>query len=182
MDQWDGGDRIVWRGERAYRKLYIQESEENLKSIIKIPTRRGSEYLKKLLGKDVFDKPKPHDLIKHLIKYVVDDNDIILDFFAGSGTLAHAVMQKNLEEGSNCRYILVQIPEYTDEDTAAFKAGYKTISSLCIERVKRVAEQIRKEYPKTKADTGFRVYRLTDSHFPQNLFMNRPEFIGGLFV
>lgn len=64
IDQLFLENRIVWRNDRAYRKLYIEESEENLKSIVVIPTRRGSEFLKGLLGKDVFDKPKPHDLIK----------------------------------------------------------------------------------------------------------------------
>jgi adenine-specific DNA-methyltransferase len=175
IDQLFEEDRIVWRNERAYRKLYIQESEENLKSILVIPTRRGSEYLKGLLGKDIFDKPKPHDLLKHIAKYVLNESDTILDFFAGSGTTADAVMQLNAQDGGNRRHILVQVPEYTDESSEAFKAGYKTISSLCIERVKRAGEKIRRENPDAAVDTGFRVYRLTDSHFPQNFFAPDPN-------
>ena len=93
--------RIVWRGERAYRKLYIEESEESLKAILTFPTRQGSEFLKQLLGRDVFDKPKPVDLVKHLATFATSDDSIALDFFAGSGTTAQAIMELNKQDKGN---------------------------------------------------------------------------------
>jgi adenine-specific DNA-methyltransferase len=108
-----------------------------------------------------------------------NDNDIVLDFFAGSGTTAHAVMEQNAKDGGNRRYILVQIPEYTDEKSEAYKAGYKTISDICIERVKRASAKIKQDNPDSNIDGGYRVYKLTDSNFPENLFRfsteNTPE-------
>ena len=137
----------------------------------------ATKKLRELLGGQFFDYPKGIKLIHDIVNQVTTEtnNDIILDFFAGSGTTAHAVMQLNAEDGGNRRHILVQVPEYTDENSEAHKAGYKTISSLCIERVKRAGEKIRREKPDAAVDTGFRVYRLTDSHFPQNFFTPDPN-------
>jgi adenine-specific DNA-methyltransferase len=84
-------------------------------------------------------------------------------------------MSRNAQDSGNRRFILVQIPEYTDEKSEAFKAGYKTISDICIERVKRAGAKIRQEHPDAQLDTGFRVYKLTDSHFPENLFTSDAE-------
>mgnify|MGYP002778282625 CR=1 FL=1 len=128
-----------------------------------------------MFGKDIFSNPKPYKLIQHLLGFSDAKDDIILDFFAGSGTTAHAVMQLNAEDGGNRKYILVQVPEYTEENSEAYKAGYKTISSLCIERVKRAGAKIRSENPDKEIDTGFRVYRLVDSHFPQNFYIHDPQ-------
>jgi adenine-specific DNA-methyltransferase len=145
----------------------------------------GTKEIKELMNTSVFTFPKPTLLIKKMLslfnpdKPSTESNDIILDFFAGSGTTAHAVMQLNAEDGGNRQYICVQIPEYTDEETEAFQAGYKTISQLCIERVKRAGNKIKAEnldkVPNKILDTGFRVYKLTDSHFPENLFTSDPE-------
>lgn len=170
IDQLFSENRIVWRNERAYRKLYIEESEENLKSIIVIPTRRGSEYLKTLLGKDVFDKPKPHDLIKHLCKYTLDGDDIVLDFFAGSGTTAHGVLEHNAESSQNNRVITVQLPEKID---ASKKAAIKfctdndleeNIAEIAKERIRRVASAIRSNNSKNEQDLGFKVLKLASSN------------------
>lgn len=138
-------------------------------------TQDGTEEMTEVFGQKLFPFPKPVSLIKHIFDMVNDESALILDFFAGSGTTAHAVMQLNAEDGGNRRHILVQVPEYTDEKSEAYKAGFKTISSLCIERVKRAGEKIRRENPDAAVDTGFRVYRLTDSHFPQNFFTPDPD-------
>jgi adenine-specific DNA-methyltransferase len=177
IDQLYKENRIVWRNDRAYRKLYIDESLDNLKSIINIPTRGGSELLKQLLGKDVFDKPKPHSLIKHISQYILSDSDIIFDFFAGSATTAHAIMELNKEDYGSRRFICVQIPEPTEEKSEAFKAGYKTISDISKERIRRTIKNIKDEQLKIgidlfvtkkenyKLDLGFKVYKLAQSNF-----------------
>ena len=129
----------------------------------------GSHEINKL---DIpFDFSKPSTLIKYLVEISKSDDDsVILDFFAGSGTSAHAVMQQNAEDGANRKHIMVQIPELTDEKSEACKAGYKTISDITIERVKRAGAKIREENPDAKIDTGFRVFKLTHSNFAENLF------------
>ena len=91
------------------------------------------------------------------------ENDIILDFFSGSATTAHAVIQFNSVEGSNRKYILVQLPEATDEKTEAFKAGYKTIADIGKERLRRAAAKIQEENPDYEGDLGFRVFKLDSS-------------------
>lgn len=170
IDQLFEEDRIVWRNDRAYRKLYIQESEENLKSIVVIPTRRGSEYLKTLLGKDIFDKPKPHDLVKHFAKYVLDGDDVVLDFFAGSGTTAHSILELNVECNQNNRIITVQLPEVIDESKKAAiqfceKLGLrKNIAEIAKERIRRVAANIKESKPEYKGDLGFKVFKLASSN------------------
>lgn len=159
--------RIVWRNDRAYRKLYIQESMDNLKSIVPIPTRNGSEQLKKLLGKDIFDKPKPHNLLTKLMHYVLKQEDMVLDFFAGSATSAHAVMQLNTEDNGKRRFIMVQLPEPTPEDSEARKAGFKTIADISRKRIELAGEKIKADNPMTtqELDTGFRAYKLADTNF-----------------
>lgn len=164
-----------------YEKIYYNadmQKKNKLRSILYnvggtgIGTNQLTELFEK---KDLFENPKPTNLLKSFLQENVSEDDIIMDFFAGSGTTAHAVMELNAQDGGNRRHILVQVPEYTDEGSEAFKAGYKTISSLCIERVKRAGEKIRRENPDAAVDTGFRVYRLTDSHFPQNFFAPDPN-------
>ena len=154
---------IVWRGERAYRKLYIEESEEGFKGILEFPTRRGSEYLKTLMGKDIFDKPKPHDLIKHLVKYASTGDDIVLDFFAGSGTSGHAVIEMNQEDDSKRRFILVQLPESIDSEAPAYKAGYRKISDICRDRIKKVIQKIANPAP----HYSFKFFKLSSSNFKE---------------
>lgn len=152
-------NRIVWRADRAYRKLFIHESLDNLKSIIRMPTRNGSELLKQLLGKDVFDKPKPHRLVTHLAHYVVNKNDLILDFFAGSGTTAHAVMQLNAEDGGNRQFICVQLDEATYPKSEARKAGYETIFEITRTRISKAAAKIRTEHPDYAGDLGYKMFQ-----------------------
>jgi adenine-specific DNA-methyltransferase len=109
-------------------------------------SQEAAQKLKTLFdGKDFFDYPKPTELIKKIIPLYCTDNDLILDFFGGSGTTAQAVTELNKEDGGNRRYILVQLPEATDEKSEAYKAGFKKISDITIARNQRVLEQIEKE-------------------------------------
>ena len=96
------------------------------------------------MGAKIFDFPKPVDLVKFMSQIVASDKDsIILDFFSGSATTAHAVMQLNAEDGGHRRFICVQLPEKTDEQSEAYKAGYKTICEIGKERIRRAGEKIR---------------------------------------
>jgi adenine-specific DNA-methyltransferase len=109
-------------------------------------------------GSAYFDTPKPTKLLKRMIHLASSDDDIILDFFAGSGTTAHAVMALNQEDGGNRKYILVQLPEATDEKSEAYKAGYTKISDITKERIKRAMKKL--EYKE-----GFKSFRLDNSNF-----------------
>jgi adenine-specific DNA-methyltransferase len=166
----------IWR---VFRKDYIPEEgattkEKSLWLDSNLNHENGKEELGRLFEKSgntvPFDFPKSVELIKKCVAIGVYPNDIFVDFFAGSGTSAHAVMQKNSEDGGNRKHIMVQIPELTDEKSEAYKAGYKRISDITIERVKRAGAKIREENPDTKIDTGFRVFKLTHSNFSENLF------------
>lgn len=121
----------------------------------------------------LFTHPKPSILLHHLVKIASnkDTNDIILDFFSGSGTTAHAVMQLNAEDGGNRRFICVQLPEVTDESSEAYKAGYKNICEIGKERIRRAGAKIASEQKTDlfdqegkKLDTGFKVFKLDTSN------------------
>ncbi|MBL1007767.1 MAG: site-specific DNA-methyltransferase [Escherichia coli] len=114
-----------------------------------------------------FDYPKPVVLMKYLSKMYSEKDDIVLDFFSGSATTAHAVMQLNAEDGGNRKFIMVQIPEETPEDSEARKAGYNTIPEIAKERIRRAGKKIKEESPLTTADldTGFRVFRLDEGNY-----------------
>lgn len=119
-----------------------------------------------------FDNPKPVYVAKRLISSIADDSAIILDFFSGSATTAHAVMQLNAEDGGNRRYIMVQLPEETEAGSEAYKAGYKNICEIGKERIRRAGRKIKEEAGEkaTTLDTGFRVFKCEDS------FMNDVYF------
>ena len=136
-------------------------------------------------GKGYFDGPKPVRLIKRLLTIGnAKNNDIILDFFSGSGTTAHAVAELNAEDGGNRRWICVQLPELTDEKSEAYKAGYRTIADIARERIRRAGAKIRADQADKLAsrdvplDLGFRAYRVDDSNFKQwNELVSNPEEI-----
>lgn len=126
--------------------------------------------LKRLFdGISVFETPKPVELIKYFAIIASKSGDIILDFFSGSSATAHAIMQLNAEDGGNRKYIMVQLPEETPEDSEARKAGYNTIPEIAKERIRRAGKKIKEESPLTtqNLDTGFRVFRLADSNFEE---------------
>jgi adenine-specific DNA-methyltransferase len=147
--------------------------------------KSGQEDLEKLEMTNHFSFPKTSYLIKYLIKGIIENEDIVLDFFAGSGTTAQAVLELNKEDGENRKFILVQLPEKCDEESEAYKAGYKTIADISKERIKRVIKKLEteaKELKKKKAgelpltesviansksetDLGFKVFKLSSSNF-----------------
>lgn len=133
-------------------------------------TKEGTADINELFEKKVFGFPKPVALLKFLISITTKfDNDaIILDFFSGSATTAHAVMQLNAEDGGHRRFICVQLPEKTDEQSEAYKAGYKTICEIGKERIRRAGEKIKEENKDKEGienlDIGFKVFKLDSSN------------------
>ena len=116
-----------------------------------------------LLNREIFDTPKPVVLLKKLLKIGSNESAIILDFFSGSATTAHAVMQLNAEDGGNRKFILVQLPEVCDEKSEAYKAGYKNICEIGKERIRRAGKKIKNE-TSADIDYGFRVFKLDSSN------------------
>ena len=127
--------------------------------------KKATIELKEVLGEKVFDNPKPTAFIMRLLQISTepDTGDIVLDFFAGSGTTPHAVLKQNAEDGGNREYICVQFPEPTHDESIARKAGYSTISEICAERIRRVSKKMQEG--KTKGDLGFRAFKLCRSNF-----------------
>jgi adenine-specific DNA-methyltransferase len=116
--------------------------------------------LKKLFDGNVyFNYPKPVKLIFKILFLATNKNDLILDFFSGSSTTAHAVMKLNAEDEGNRKYIMVQLPEVCNEESEAYKAGYKTIADIGKERIRRAAKKIKEEYPSYNGDFGFKVIK-----------------------
>ncbi|UQB41797.1 site-specific DNA-methyltransferase [Thiomicrospira microaerophila] len=127
-------------------------------------TEKSKNAIKELFDDvAVFETPKPTELLKIALKISASEG-IILDFFSGSATTAHAVMQLNAEDGGNRKFILVQIPEPTPENSEARKAGYTTIAEIGKERIRRAAKKIKVEHPDTQADLGFKVLKLDTSN------------------
>jgi len=120
----------------------------------------GTLELKKLLGKGVFETPKPTTLIEYCLEQSISDGDIVMDFFAGSGTTAHSSYKFCVEKNINVRCISIQLPEKCDSKSAAYKTGYTTISDIGKERIRRAAKVIQDQYPEYKGDFGFRVFKL----------------------
>lgn len=120
--------------------------------------------LKTILPNNGFDTVKPVEMIRHLVYHATEKNDIILDFFSGSATTAHAVMQLNAEDGGHRKFIMVQLPEKTDEKSEPFKAGYKNICEIGKERIRRAAKKIHEDNPDAMFDDGFRVLKLDDTN------------------
>ena len=135
-------------------------------------TEKGTLLVKALFQGKVFDYPKTVEMIMRICDMGTDkyNNDIVLDFFSGSSTTAHAVMQLNTKDGGNRRFIMVQLPEKTDMESAAYKAGYKNICEIGKERIRRAGELIKKEYQKSNpekeftTDIGFKVFKLDSTN------------------
>lgn len=145
---------------------YLDEvSDLLLKSIISLKSSGGIET-EALLGQNIFSYPKPVNLLKTFIESITRESDLIFDFFGGSATMAHAVMQQNSMDSGSRKFICVQLPEATPEDSEARKAGYETIADIAIERIKRAAKKIKEENPEYTGDLGVKVYKQTPSHFP----------------
>ena len=169
----------VFESEDKAKALKKYGSEDSIKSVsTHLPkevgmSEDGNKELLDILKKHVFSFPKPSTLIRHLLKIAnIKTGDIILDFFAGSGTTAHAVLAQNQEDNEKRIFILVQIPEPTEQKSEAYKSGYKTIADIAKERIRRVI----KGYGDHKLiDDGFKVFKLGKSNYYDNLFEYDPD-------
>lgn len=162
----------------VYYKIY--ENVDNDGNIIKrsspykniiqdVLNTHAATEAKEIFGRtDFFSNPKPVNLIKHFILLGTDNDDVILDFFSGSATTAHAVMQLNAEDGGNRKFIMVQLPEETDGKSEAYKAGYKNICEIGKERIRRAAKKIHEDNPDAKFDDGFKVFKVADTNIRWN--------------
>ena len=164
----------------AYERLY--EPDEDVAQtklfstwIDDVNNRTGKALLKELFdGFSPFEYPKPVDFIKKIIKMGNAMDGIVLDFFSGSATTAHAVMEMNVEDGDHRQFIMVQWPEACQEKSEAYKHGYRTIDEIGMERIKRAAQKIRKEHPTFTGDLGFKHYTLEE--VPQNTLDKLEDF------
>lgn len=153
---------------------YLDEVDSFLlRSILSLKSDGGIEVEKLFEGKSIFSYPKPTSLAKALIKSLQSINDgIVLDFFGGSGTTAHAILDLNNEDNKNRRFVIVQLQEKCEESSEAYKAGFKTIAEISKERIRRVIKRIQDEHNEkpdmfrtNKQDLGFKVLKLTPSNF-----------------
>ena len=164
----------------VFQKDYLtNEKTRKVKSLWiekEINYDNSSKELSNLELDDIFNYAKPIYLMKKIISMIIEKNDTILDFFSGSATTAHAVMQLNSEDNGNRKYIMVQLPEITDEKSEAFKAGYKNIAEIGKERIRRAGEKIKQkieeynsnlklgEEPKKVPDIGFKAFKVDDTN------------------
>ena len=164
----------------VFQKDYLtNEKTRKVKSLWiekEINYDNSSKELSNLELDDIFNYAKPIYLMKKIISMIIEKKDTILDFFSGSATTAHAVMQLNSEDDGNRKYIMVQLPETTDEKSEAFKAGYKNIAEIGKERIRRAGEKIKQEIeeynsnlklgeePKKVPDIGFKVFKVDDTN------------------
>jgi adenine-specific DNA-methyltransferase len=178
-------DKLVFKDGKVYTKYYRQDAVVPKSLLIDSRfgrTETGNDDIKMIFEDKLFSYPKPLALIKHALRIGLDHSDLILDFFSGSATTAHAVMKLNAEDGGNRRYIMVQLPEKTPEDHEARKAGYETIAEIGKERIRRAGEKIKAEMTekdsqqlslledkavKANLDIGFKVFKLDETNFTQ---------------
>ena len=178
MDIWISENRIYWGkdGKGAPQlKRYLNEVQNG-----RVPSTwwtfeevghndaANKEVAALFSSKTPFDTPKPSSLIKQMLQVSTNKDDLVFDFFSGSSTTAHAVMQLNAEDGGNRKFVMVQLPEATDEKSEAYKAGYKTIAEIGKERIRRAGEKIKEENADKegieKLDIGFKVFKLDSSN------------------
>ena len=135
-------------------------------------TDSAKKELTNLIGVHGFETVKPVEVIKRLIYHGTEKDDIVLDFFSGSATTAHAVMKLNAEDEGHRKFVLVQLPEQTKTDSQAFSAGYKTICDIGKKRLIKAGENVMQEYPDANIDIGFKVFRTADTNIKWNSLMD----------
>ena len=178
--QMEQNGKIYWtKGgkQQPYGKIYLHESEGQIANdFLNIEygtNQQGSLEVEDLFNARYFDFPKPVSLIKHFITISTHKTDIIMDFFAGSSTTAHATLQMNAEDSGNRKFIMVQLPEPCLNKSEAYKAGYKNIADIGKERIRRAVKEIKEENKqqslldqnKNNLDFGFKVFKLDKSNF-----------------
>lgn len=139
----------------------------------------GTKEITNLFGGKVFSFPKPSSLIKFLTSIHTDEDDIILDFFSGSATTAHAVMELNAEDNKARKFIMVQLAEPCDENSDAYKSGFKSICDIGKERIRRASQKIKEDNPNSDFDYGFRVLKLDDSNM-NDVYYSADEYDQGM--
>ena len=166
-------DRLIFpknkNGQVRAKEFYSEFKNANtpIKSSLGLyDAQWNTEMLSKLMKGKYFQNPKHLRLMMDIIAFTLPDDALILDFFSGSATTAHAVMQLNAEDGGHRKFIMVQLPEQTDSKSEAYKAGYKTICEIGEERIRRAGKKIKEESPLTTAnlDIGFRVFKVDSSN------------------
>lgn len=182
MDKLIKEGRIIFPKDPAKRPMLKRfqnelKSDRNPYSTILIEkvglNTEATRTIQDIMGGNLFDYPKPLSLLTTFISQVSKEDDLILDFFSGSATLAHAVLDLNTQDGGNRKFICVQLPEKCDEKSEAFKAGYATIAEIAKERIRRVIKKIKEaqdgqlDFSKENQDLGFKVFKLTESNFKQ---------------
>ena len=172
QEKYDAG-LVVRKGNSLYQKYFKSTAEQTRRTATTWwddagLTSSATSKLKALMGGATFDTPKPVELLDRMLKMITfqDKDSIILDFFSGSATTAHAVMQLNAEDGGHRKFIMVQLPEKCDEASEAYRAGYKNICEIGKERIRRAGDKIKSESPMTTQDldVGFRVLKLDDTN------------------
>ena len=197
----DNEGLIYWTSggdEQPYGKIYLDETKGQIPNdfwgIEYGTNQRASLEVEKLFNKRYFDFPKPVSLLSNIVRLGATKDSIILDFFSGSATTAHAVMQLNAEDGGHRKFIMVQLPEETDEKSEAYKAGYKNICEIGKERIRRAGQKIRNEQlgirndadnsslltPNSSLDIGFRVLKCDTSNM-KDVYYNPAEYEPSLF-
>lgn len=168
------------------RKRFIWEAQERGKVAKTLwddveTTTNGTQLVKKMFdGVSLFDNPKPVGFLERIIELGANRDALILDFFSGSATTAHATMKVNAEDGGKRKFIMVQLPENTDEKSQARKVGYLTIPEIGKERIRRAAKMIAEEYPDAQFDSGFRVLKCDTSNM-KDVYYNPAEYEPSLF-
>lgn len=163
-------DKLVFKDGNVYTKNYQTPGAKPRSLLVDNRfgrTRTGSTELRELLGGSYFDNPKPTKLIESLLAISTTDDSLVVDFFAGSATMAHAVMKVNARLGGNRRWILVQLPESVEEGSEAHEAGYSDLASVARTRIRRAAEEVRADHNSPSPDLGFRALRIDTSNFSQ---------------
>ncbi|MBO5368731.1 site-specific DNA-methyltransferase [Methanocorpusculum sp.] len=157
-------DRIYFGSDESVMpqlKNYLFENEKTLpRSVVFFDSQASTKWMKN--QNLVFSYPKAIDLLKYLISMYPADDYVVMDFFSGSSSTAHAVMQLNAEDKGNRKFIMVQIPEVCEENSDAYKAGYKNICEIGKERIRRAGEKIKAEHP--EVDVGFKVFKVDDTN------------------
>lgn len=167
LEKLDRDNKLIFKGDNVYRKVFIYENKGKIPETLwedVSNAANASDEIKRLFGGIIFDTPKPIPYIKRMIQLAASKDSVIMDFFSGSATTAHAVMQLNAEDGGHRKFIMVQLPEKCDEASEAYKAGYKNICEIGKERIRRAGDKIKSEHPDAKLDTGFRVFRVDESN------------------
>jgi len=168
-------DSLVFKNNKVYTKYYRPNGVTPKSLLIDSyygRTESGNDDIKRVFGSVPFSYPKPLFLISHFLEIGIDKDSAVLDFFSGSATTAHSVMQLNAEDGGNRKYIMVQLPEMCDEDSEAYKAGYKNICEIGKERIRRAGEKIKSDESlpienREKLDVGFKVFKLDSTNIKE---------------